>query len=414
MGLFDFFTDRVPDQKAFTALVVEHMKKSGEQRPISVDPQRFQVTVGDPGGGMNVLWLGNAYNEYCALPKAQRSGVLKRYEPAAYANLDFFERKDDALRSLLPRVRDRGYPHLLSARMRRQLGSKEADHVGLPYRPLGDVLASSLCIDLPTTVLDCTTQTYEGWKSSIDELWPTALENLRAISKTPFRQVSPGVYVSPWSDSHDPARLLLPELFKGLNVKGRVIAGVPNRSTLIVTGSEDPRGLDEFVALMKMGLKDPRPLSSMPLMLTDDGWRAFEPRGDAPQFQHLRRLAVECRHVQHADQKTELVEQFTAEEHDVFVATWCAAVNSTTQEIINYASWTEGVPTLLPKVELLSFVVPHGDDPGNAEVIQVKWDDALPLVKDLMQPQPQYWPERWLVDDFPAPDVFAKLKAMAR
>lgn len=414
MGFLDRFFGGVPDEKTFAGLVIEHMKKAGEARPITFEPQRFQLVVGEPGGALNMLFLGNAYEEFKALPKNDRNRVFQRYEPDAYRNVDAFDDKATAARSLLPRVRDRLYASALGLRTKQQFGDRlmSSDALPtLPHRPLGEVLAASLCIDLPTTVIDCLDQNYTRWQSSLDELWPTALENLRAISKTPFKQVAPGVFVSAFSDSHDPARLLLPELFVNLPLKGAPVAGVPNRNTLIVTGADDAGGLDEFVSLMKMGLKDPRTVSSMPLVLTDAGWAPFAHTRTDQLGKELSILAAQCRLGLADSQKETLEAEHERIGRDVFVASF-KVVMSQAGEVISYAAWTKDVVTLLPKTKDLMFIVLI-DEAKQPEVIRVSWETAQRLVGHRMKQEPGLWPERWFVDSFPSEAELASLRAAA-
>lgn len=416
MGFLDRFFGGVPDEKAFGAMVVDYMKKAGETRPITFEEQRFQIVVGNPGEAVNVLWLGNGYEEFKALPKAKRDGFFDRFHPNNYVNVDAFDHLDSALRSLLPRIRDRLYPHALPFRTLRQLGAafKEGTPLpSLPYQPVGDVLAASLCIDLPTTVIDCLDQNYTRWKSSITELMPKALENLRAISKKPFAQPMPGVYVSTFMDSHDPARLLLPELFASMKLKGAPVAGVPNRTSLIVTGADDQAGLNEFVTLMKMGLKDPRPVSSMPLTLGPEGWRPFEPRGTSAVDRELRVLAAQCVGGLHADQKATLEEENERSGRDVFVASYKVMMNQA-GAVMSYASWTESVPTLLPKTSDVMLTVLNGDKPEDAEVTHVSWDDLVAIAGRHLRPEPDVWPPRFFVDTFPNPKELDALRAKAK
>ncbi|MDP1922164.1 MAG: hypothetical protein Q8L14_38345 [Myxococcales bacterium] len=416
MGFLDRFFGGVPDEKSFATLVIEHMKKSGEARPITFEPQRFQLVVGDPGGAVNILFLGNAYEEFKALPKKDRNRVFQRYAPEEYTNVDAFDDKGAAARSLLPRIRDRLYASTLGLRTRQQFGDqllKGSDTLPtLPHRPVGDVLAASLCIDLPTTVIDCLDQNYTRWKSSIDELWPVALENLRSISKKPFKQVAPGVFVSPYSDSHDPARLLLPELFVNLPIKGAPVAGVPNRNTLIVTGADDAAGLDEFVTLMKMGLKDPRTVSSMPLILTDAGWAPFERTRTDSVGKELSILAAQSRLSLNDGQKETLEAEHQRIGRDVFVASY-KAVMSKAGEVISYSTWTKDVETLLPKTRDLMFVVLLDESPENPEVIRVPWEVAVRVVGHRMKQEAGVWPERWLVESFPSEAELTALRVAA-
>jgi hypothetical protein len=412
MGFLDRVFGGVPDRNSFAALARKHLETHGETRPISYDEARFQLVVGDPSGAMNILWLGNAYEEYCALPRGRRDSVLSRYVPMP--DLDAFDDKQAVLRSLLPRLRDRAYPHLLEHRVRRQLSKPDAKLPALPYRPVGELLAATLCVDLPEQVLNCTEQHFTRWKSSFDELWPVALANLEAMSNQPFRRVAQGVFVSAFCDSHDPARMLLPQLFRALPLKGAPVVGLPNRNTLVVTGAEDDAGLDEFLSQLKLGLKDPRPVMRSAFVLGDSGWAPFSPRAGHPLAVEFNTLLAQALATMHADQKELLAEVFEAEGRDLFIATWNPMLNPDTGAIRTHATWTEGVTTLLPKTEHIGFVVLDGLGPGKADVTQTTWEQMQAVVGHLLEPVPELWPQRWLVDAFPTAEQLAQLKAVAQ
>ncbi len=412
MGFLDRFFGGVPDKNTFAALAKKHLEASGERRPIVYEQARFQLVVGDGSSGpMNIMWLGNAYEEYCALPRDRRDGVLERYVPMP--DFDAFDHKEAVMRSLLPRLRERSYPHLLEHRVRRQLSNPEAKLPALPYRPVGELLAATLCIDLPSQVVDCTEQNYTTWNSSLDELWPVALANLEALSQKPFRKVGPGVFVSAFCDSHDPARMLLPQLFRALPLKGAPVVALPNRNTLIVTGADDDAGLDELLSQHKLGLQDPRPVMRSVFVLGEGGWAPFSPRPGHPLAVEFNTLHAQALATMHADQKELLTEVFEAEERDVFIATWNPMLNPDTGAIRSYATWTQGVTTLLPKTESVGFVVLDGLGPGKHDLTQASWEEVQSMLGHLLEPEPGLWPQRWRVEGFPTEAQFAQLKANA-
>jgi len=87
----------------------------------------------------------------------------------------------------------------------------------------------------------------------------------------------PGVWVSPWRDDHDAARLLLPEVIQHHPVKGDTIALIPNRNTLILTGSQDEAGLAQMAAMGKKIGDHPTALSRIPLRYDGKHWLPFLP-----------------------------------------------------------------------------------------------------------------------------------------
>jgi hypothetical protein len=413
VGFFDFLTGGAAGKRAFAKAVMEHLRHRGETRALQFDEAAFLLRIGTgTGEAVNVLNLGNAWEEYNTLPKGDRERVIERFASPAFIQPQGFSQLEQVRASLLPRVRDRLFVSLLGVRARRQLGAdfKAGDAVPqLPHRPLAGVLATSLCIDLPTAVADCLDHHFTGWKASFDELFPVALENLRSLSQAPFTRVAPGVYVSPFRDSHDPARLLLPQLLQGLDVKGALVAGIPNRDTLLVTGANDQAGLEEFVSLMKMGLKDPRPLCSAPLVLEDDGWAVFEPAFEGPLAGELRTLSASVWVEQYATQKAELEAEFERVGREVFVATY-KAYRTPEGRVCSAGSWTKGVPTLLPKTDELMLAVVTEDEGAEPVLTRASWDTVARVCGARLVKEEGLWPERWLVTSFPSDDELAAIQ----
>lgn len=83
------------------------------------------------------------------------------------------------------------------------------------------------------------------------------------------------------------------------------------------------------------------------------------------------------------------------------------ATDPASGETTTVCSWTEGVPTLLPRADRIAFV-----SPGEAEetsIVYVPWDDALALMSGAMTAQ-GIDPERWRVDRFPTDDEQSALR----
>jgi len=385
-----------PDKDAFAKLAVEHLRRQGETRPIDYDPRRFQLVIGQHSEKVHFLWLENAYQEYCGVPRSARAAVLQRYLDIARDRE--LPEKDVALRNVLPRVRDRSYYSLISMRIAEQFADQaQTKPFSLPHRPVGEHFAAGLVFDLPASVMDLSADRFEEWKVGFDEAFLVALKNLKEISVAPFETTRPGVFVSPFRDNHDPARLLLESTIRSLSVRGDPVAMVPNRDTLIITGSEDEAGLSEMAALAKVALLDPRPMAAIAMRLTERGWVPFHPpRGEAGDA--LRLLSIQAAMQRYADQKELLDQHFARTGRDVFVATYTAVQNKETGRVSAYATWSRDVDTLLPRTDDI-FFVDFGEGP-EPEVTPVPWDAAAAVVGGRMRREVEY-PERWRVDTFP-------------
>ena len=66
-----------PTQDKFAQWVTDGIRKAGETADIVYDRERFCLSQGGKDG--TVLFLANAYNEYCSAPEPIRPKVLQKY-----------------------------------------------------------------------------------------------------------------------------------------------------------------------------------------------------------------------------------------------------------------------------------------------------------------------------------------------
>jgi hypothetical protein len=134
----------------------------------------------------------------------------------------------------------------------------------------------------------------EAWGADFDVLLQRARTNLllRGAGEG-FKAVCPGLYRSTWEDGLDGSRMLLPGVLSTLPLQGRPVAVVPDRDTLLVAGSEDPRALARLLegALDFVG-QDPRSVNACPVKWDGFRWDPWEPGPDhsaAPLLARARR-----------------------------------------------------------------------------------------------------------------------------
>src|SRR5262249_48561791 len=132
-----------------------------------------------------------------------------------------------------------------------------------PHRVVADHLIVSLVYNLPEVMVQVQQQNLSDWGRSLEETLDVACKNLRQLSHDRWDNPCPGVWVSPWRDNHDASRLILTDLVQACVVKGHHVAMVPNRDTLIVTGSEDEAGLADMAMLADKALGQDRPITCL-------------------------------------------------------------------------------------------------------------------------------------------------------
>lgn len=390
MGLFDFFR-KPPDRANFARLMERALRDAGETRPIRFDAQEFRLSVGGERGLQ--CYLGNIYDEYVKSRVRDRESTVKRFAQAyrqAGSLPDTLGRWEDARPRLLPRLRERMY--LENRRLTFETQGKVIAE--LPFRPIGDHLGATLVYDLPDSMLEITHDGLQKWEVSFDDALEAARDNLWEISKDRLLPIRPGLWRSPWADNYDASRLLLHDLVWQFPVKGSHVAVVPNRDTLLVTGSDDAEGLLEILARALKAFESPRPMGARLLFLAGSRWTPLELPPEHPAYAAWKRAELLSYAADCAEQKTLLDGLHQKKDVDLFVATFNATERADTGELSSYAVWSEGVPTLLPRADRIAFV-------RRDKVLgMAPWERVLEGCAGLMTPQGSY-PERWRVDAFP-------------
>ena len=382
-----------PSPEKFAYLVIEAMKQAGREGPFTVLAERFAIQVGS-GHSTVMMNLNNVYQEYLAAPEAERRRVLDRFV-AGYTTPDAIDRPFEQVRhKLRPRVRERFWYE--AVRLECELHKDPPPDI--PFLELAPHLAVEVAVDLPAAIASVSHGQFTRWGVPFDEALRVARNNLQNVSGDAFQKLGPGIYRSSRGDNWDASRLYLPELIRRLDVRGRPVAAVPNRDTLIVTGTEDAAGLTKLAELTEQVLDEhPRPMTGMPVVLEGDQWRSFLPEKDHPHYRQFRllylrsvageyegqgRLLTAIRDHQEQSEYTYVGSMEVAEEEGVVFSSWV---------------WVEGVTTLAPKAERIGFVR-MTEDWEPLEVLGIaEWDDVMAVVGDRFQSMDHY-PPRYRVE----------------
>lgn len=400
MGLLDRFFGP-PSKDAFARMLKKAIEKAGEKDPIHYDAANFLLRA--KGEGENTMYLTNAYNEYCAAPKSLKAAVVRDFVQTWFTHRrELPEDFESAQHDLLPAIRNRMM--FEGAAMRMKLDGAKKFH--WPYRALAEFLGISLVYDLPSSMVQLQQHQLDDWKTTFEEAYEVACANLREITKHTLNAAAPGVWVSPWRDNYDPSRMLLIDYIRHHQVAGDPVVMVPNRDTLLLTGSEDSNGLEKMVEMAEAAYEHPRSLSGVAFHLTaEDEWVPFLPESRHPQYEKYRLLHIKSLASVYEEQKAVLNELHEKTGKDIFVAGYSAIEMKDTGEIHSYCVWSEGVIAFLPKTDYIYFFRPRGDQDGEV-VATVPWADAEAVLGDRIKPVGVY-PERYLVEGFPSEDEIA-------
>jgi hypothetical protein len=208
-----------------------------------------------------------------------------------------------------------------------------------------------------------------------------ATENLKQLQHAFIGpEEGTGVYLSMSHDNYDASRLLLLDMVRKMQVKGDAVAMIPNRDTLIMTGSEDWDGLKAMIGLAKEALQQPRPISGLAVRLRGDEWESWMPDVAHPLHQEFRTLRVQSLGQDYAEQKELLDKLHTKKQQDIFVASFSAMEHKDTKELTTYCVWSKNILALLPRTERIAFMQ-DGKDPLMAD-----WDRVVEAAGNLMTP----------------------------
>ncbi len=394
----------------FARICTDVLRAKGEVRPITPDPKRDRLVVGDPSGPVSFIHLLHARPEWEAAPAGARPRVLHRRFWSSIRG-DATASREQVLKGVLPRLRDRAWFSAVRRQAELELGADEEaiDEVMLPHVAINDELAAHLAFELPSSVTEIGPDRLEAWGLSFEALFERAKDNLRAASQVPFEEAAPGVFVSPFHDTLDASRLVLPELFRALKVKGRPVVVAPTHDIVFVTGEDDPEGLQQVSVWTEEALLEPRAHSAIAFRLEGDTWAPWLPPKGHPAFAKLKLLALQTTASAYSRQKEVLEALLESNGHEILVAT-LRAFRSPAGDVFTACAWQDGLEALLPQTDRIDFVRPGpGNTPASAKVWSTSFDVARRTLGELMQPIGDL-PERWRVKGFPTD---AQLEQMA-
>lgn len=351
-----------------------------------------------------MLALDNAYEEYVAEPPPERQGVIQRYVNlivSAGGELpgDF----EDAKPFIYPQVRARSY--LASLELQSRLDGDRSPITA--FATIADHFAVKLGWDQPNFIEEIRQDRLNDWNVSFYEALSFARKNLSNVSTDSFRQPQAGVFQSTWHDAYDTARLLLHNLIRQLEVKGDHVAMIPNRDTLLVTGSEDPSGLAAIAEIAETALAEPRAISGVLIRLQRDQWKEFMVPEEHPAFLQLNKLRVDTIAREYEHQEQLLNRYYKANDKDVFVAPIVFYQNGSGGRFKTAAPCPAGWVSEIPRADIIAVL-------SNKEnVIGVTWEKFVEIAGDSLQKQEDLYPERFRIERFPTKGQLESLRVAA-
>lgn len=376
-----------PTKQQFAQLFADELRRLGESASLEFDKATFSLVRSGPR--LQVANLSTAYRDYINARPTEREEVLHRHlrlwlESNAIVPRDFA----DARTNLLPRVRSRRYGTLVDLESRLRGMPVQSD----PGYELAEHLTVQLVYDRPDSTVTIHAGHLSGWGVTFDDAFPVALQNLRHRSREDLKPHSPGVWRSPSADDHDAARLLLTEIINRLPVRGEPVAAIPNRNTLLITGSQDIDGLRSLAQLTKREFEEPDPITAISFRLSDGIWTPFLPPPDHPHYEPFRELWLSTEAFDYGCQSLLLL-RLNLELGDR--AQLCPYVPGTcwrTGRRRSVSRWPLGQELLVPRTEAIWFVRINDRRDATQFLVEVAWDRARDVLGDRLVPTEYYPP----------------------
>ena len=397
MGLFDFLTGGSRREK-FARQVMEGLRRGGAPFELGYDKAEFAILF-DAGGRFG---LQNAFRSWEQAPPSQRDAEL---EKVIQFGLEVMTPPDNTWETvaplILPAVRNRS--HMTNEWVGYADLEPRNSYAGA-VRTLGDSYQIAIVIDRQASVQVATTDVFKNWGKPFDEVERIALDNLRARSACRFTRAEGGFFISDYGDFHDSARLLLPHLFEALHLTGDPVVIPLSRNCLLVAGADDPAALEAMAHYHEAAFQaDARPTGIEALLLRDGRWQTAGNEVSPV----LGRLRFEQRSWDYAEQKGALEAYFKKVSRDAFVPGRMVFELETTGELLSWASWTQGVPSLLPEADLIGLT---SDD--LSETLTRSWDDVVDICGP-GEPEACLFPPRWFRETGPTAEQWEQLRARA-
>ena len=399
MGLLDQWFGP-PSREKFARLFMDALKAAGDQREMRYETEQFRLLFGEEAE-LGVLNLANLYVEYSRVTRAERKQYLREMVRAALSHLKEMPTEfDDASYDIRPRLWTRATFEQLKLRQRLETGNT----IDWPLEPVGDHLYLSLVYDLPESVRSISQEDLEQWGVSFWQAREVAIRNLQE-TKFVYASVGDELYASNTGDSYDATRLILTELFEDLNVAGQPIAMVPNRDTLLVTGTESEVGQKMMLEFAMHQLSEqPRPMIATPLVLGPDGsWADWKPGKSNPLYRQYLNLEYGWLQVEYEEQRELLIKLHEREKNSDHVAQFFVAEKDDGLESL--AVWVKDTCAIMPITDVVIF-----KDAANPDFeLTVRFEEVAAHLSGMMEPVDTY-PPRYRVFDFPGQSQLARMQ----
>ncbi|MBD8626465.1 hypothetical protein IFT64_05875 [Oxalobacteraceae sp. CFBP 8753] len=381
-----------PSLKKFAQALMAHAQHSSFAHPMHFDADRARILTG--ANGDQIVNLANLHKQYCDAARADRPRFLEMCM-AILRDTSLPQRFEDVRANLLPAVRARSYAESLrlSARL---AGTALA---GTSAAPLGENVVTVIVVDDADSMSIVTATQLDAWGVSFAVALDMALDHLRGMPGGGFVRNPDGVMVGDWNDAYDSSRLLLPDVIHRAGISDPV-AMIPTRDSILLAPAGDRRALLAMLALAHTASEEQGRTVSAAMYHFRNGSAQTHTPEDEEVARGLAQLRQRYLAEDYADQKTLLDDLHEKHDLDLFVASFMLAQDNHARQEFSLCTWSEGVDALLPKADRIALV--RFNEQGEAQRAGTyDWDTVSAVAGHLMTPEPDTYPIRYRVTQFP-------------
>jgi hypothetical protein len=353
----------------------------------------------------HAVFLENTFHESREMSPEARTERIRRVVSAIGSDSSTVEWED---------VRERIVPLVRASTLFLAM-IEDSDKMPLS-RPVMPFVIQALAIDSPTSLQYVVPSNADDWGVDFETLFEVARLNAARYfgSADAFEIYDAQAPYPLWhvsvDDDYEPSRLLLPgwlAAFQG-KVVGRPVAIMPERATLVVGGDGDERCLKRLIEMADREFAASRRSISPALYTVDENGEVVplvlphgHPLANDVALGHMKLALGE-----YQTQK-EVLQARLGE--DIFVASYLG-VQRPDGSVLSYATWTEGVASLLPKVDEVALLSGDMNDPT---VHRIAWSVLTEIAGAYLVRDPDLHPARFRAMEWPDPPTLGRLRSAA-
>jgi len=391
MALFGFLKRRSPED-AFADRAMRRLRERGWPHPLRYDATNFAIVTTDRG---DVLNLANTYRDLQTYPPREHRAQLDRaldilFQPPPP------ETFEEASPHLLPIIRNLAHLQAMSLQAE-DATSPEIEH---PYRAISATTGVLLAVDMPSSIVLVNQKLIQAWGCTFDAALAQAIENIVALSPVRFEAEDGGFLVAAYGDRYDSSRLLLPELFRGLDIAGAPVAIPISRDLLLVAGSADGKALKAMAAFaLEAYDADTRPTTVAPLILAGERWAPFLPQ--VPELALLKELSLIQAARDHSVQTPLLQAYCERQGLDTYIPP--LEITGPEGQRKTWTSWREGATHSLPRADAIGLT-----DANGGQLLR-RWVDVEAVCGPFVEDRGLH-PSRFTPPPWPSPEAWQQLQ----